>query len=206
MENAKKGLFITFEGADGCGKTTQIDLLNKYLQDKNCETIVTLEPGGSDIGKNLRQILLHHEGYVSPRAELFMYLADRAQHVDAVVVKNVEQGKIVLCDRHIDSLVAYQGYARGGDIEKINFLNEIATNGYKPNLTFVFDVDSEVAQTRVGKVKDRLEKEGLEFHKKVRFGYLELAKKYPDRIKVIDANKTIEEVFEQVKKIINELV
>ena len=206
MENAKKGLFITFEGADGCGKTTQIDLLNKYLQDKNCETIVTLEPGGSDIGKNLRQILLHHEGYVSPRAELFMYLADRAQHVDAVVVKNVEQGKIVLCDRHIDSLVAYQGYARGGDIEKINFLNEIATNGYKPNLTLVFDVDSEIAQTRVGKVKDRLEKEGLEFHKKVRFGYLELAKKYPDRIKVIDANKTIEEVFEQVKKIINELV
>ena len=206
MENAKKGLFITFEGADGCGKTTQIDLLNKYLQDKNCETIVTLEPGGSDIGKNLRQILLHHEGYVSPRAELFMYLADRAQHVDAVVVKNVEQGKIVLCDRHIDSLVAYQGYARGGDIEKINFLNEIATNGYKPDLTFVFDVDSEIAQTRVGKVKDRLEKEGLEFHKKVRFGYLELAKKYPDRIKVIDANKTIEEVFEQVKKIINELV
>ena len=206
MENAKKGLFITFEGADGCGKTTQIDLLNKYLQDKNCETIVTLEPGGSDIGKNLRQILLHHEGYVSPRAELFMYLADRAQHVDAVVVKNVEQGKIVLCDRHIDSLVAYQGYARGGDIEKINFLNEIATNGYKPNLTLVFDVDSEIAQTRVGKVKDRLEKEGLEFHKKVRFGYLELAKKYPDRIKVIDANKTIEEVFEQVKKIINEIV
>ena len=206
MENAKKGLFITFEGADGCGKTTQIDLLNKYLQDKNCETIVTLEPGGSDIGKNLRQILLHHEGYVSPRAELFMYLADRAQHVDAVVVKNVEQGKIVLCDRHIDSLVAYQGYARGGDIEKINFLNEIATNGYKPDLTFVFDVDSEIAQTRVGKVKDRLEKEGLEFHKKVRFGYLELAKKYPDRIKVIDANKTIEEVFEQVKKIINEIV
>ncbi|MBQ7286604.1 MAG: dTMP kinase [Candidatus Gastranaerophilales bacterium] len=206
MENAKKGLFITFEGADGCGKTTQINLLNKYLQDKNCETIVTLEPGGSDIGKNLRQILLHHEGYVSPRAELFMYLADRAQHVDAVVVKNVEQGKIVLCDRHIDSLVAYQGYARGGDIEKINFLNEIATNGYKPNLTLVFDVDSEIAQTRVGKVKDRLEKEGLEFHKKVRFGYLELAKKYPDRIKVIDANKTIEEVFEQVKKIINEIV
>ena len=206
MDNNEKGLFITFEGADGCGKTTQIELLNKYLQDKNCETIVTLEPGGSDIGKNLRQILLHHEGFVSKRAELFMYLADRAQHVDEVIKKNVEDGKIVLCDRYTDSTVAYQGYARNGDIEKIDFLNNIATNNYQPDLTFVFDVDSFVAQSRVGTVKDRLESEGLEFHKKVRFGYLELAKKYPERIKVIDSNKTIEEVFVQVKKIIDEIL
>ena len=201
-----KGLFITFEGADGCGKTTQINLLNEYLKNKNYETIITLEPGGSDIGKQLRQILLHHDGFVSNRAEMFMYLADRAQHVDAVVKKSVEENKIVLCDRHIDSSVAYQGYARGGDIEQINLLNELATGGYKPNLTFVFDVDSNIAQQRVGKTKDRLEKEGLEFHKKVRFGYLELAKKYPDRIKVINSNQTIEEVFEEVKKIINEIL
>lgn len=203
MQENKKGLFITFEGADGCGKTTQIGLLNKYLIEKNYETIVTLEPGGSDIGKNLRQILLHHNGFVSKRAELFMYLADRAQHIDAVIKKNTQEGKIVLCDRHTDSTLAYQGYARGGDIEKITFLNEIATDGYKPDLTFVFDVDSIIAQTRVGKVKDRLESEGLEFHRKVRFGYLELAKKYPERIKVIDANKTIEEVFAQVKNVID---
>ena len=206
MLHNKKGLFITFEGADGCGKTTQINLLNKYLKNKNYETITTLEPGGSDIGKNLRQILLHHDGYVSPRAEMFMYLADRAQHVDAVIKKSVEENKIVLCDRHIDSSVAYQGYARGGDIEQIDLLNNLATGGYKPDLTFVFDVDSLIAQKRVGETKDRLEAEGLEFHKKVRFGYLELAKKYPDRIKVIDANKTIEEVFEQVKKIIEEVL
>ena len=205
MEN-KKGLFITFEGADGCGKTTQIELLKNYLNNLSRQTVVTLEPGGSDIGKSLRQILLHHEGFVSDVCELFLYLADRAQHIETIVLNNVNQGKIVLCDRHIDSTVAYQGYARGGDIEKIDLLNNIATQGYKPDLTFVVDVDSEIAQTRVGKVKDRLEKEGLEFHKKVRFGYLELAKKYPDRIKVIDANKTIEEVFEQVKKIINEIV
>lgn len=203
MQNNKKGLFITFEGADGCGKTTQIELLNNYLNEKKYQTIVTLEPGGSDIGKNLRQILLHHDGFVSKRAELFMYLADRAQHVDAVIKKNVEEGKIVLCDRHTDSTLAYQGYARGGDIERITLLNEIATNNYKPDLTFVFDVDSEIAQTRVGKVKDRLESEGLEFHKKVRFGYLELAKKYPERIKIINSNKTIEEVFAQVKNIID---
>ena len=206
MDTENKGLFITFEGADGCGKTTQINLLNEYLKNKNYKTIVTLEPGGSDIGKQLRQILLHHDGFVSKRAEVFMYLADRAQHVDAVIKKGVEENKIVLCDRHIDSSVAYQGYARGGDIEQINLLNELATGGYKPHLTFVFDVDSTIAQQRVGETKDRLEKEGLEFHKKVREGYLELAKKYPNRIKVIDSNKSIEEVFEQVKKIIDEIL
>lgn len=205
MDN-KKGLFITFEGADGCGKTTQINLLKEYLENKNYEIITTLEPGGSDIGKKLRQILLHHDGFVSPRAEMFMYLADRAQHIDTVIKNNVEKNKIVLCDRHIDSTVAYQGYGRGEDIEQINLLNEIATGGYKPDLTFVFDVDSEVAQKRVGNVKDRLESEGLEFHRKIRQGYLELAKKYPNRIKVINSNKTIEEVFEQVKKIIDEIL
>ena len=201
-----KGLFITFEGADGCGKTTQINLLNEYLKQKKYNTFLTLEPGGSDIGKNLRQILLHHEGFVSDTAELLMYLADRAQHVEAVIMKNVNEGKIVLCDRHIDSTVAYQGYARGGDIEKINQLNEIATQGFKPDVTFVFDVDSEIAQERVGKNKDRMEKEGIEFHKKIRFGYLELAKKYPNRIKVINSNLPIDEVFEQVKKIIDEIL
>lgn len=202
----KKGLFITFEGADGCGKTTQIEKLNEYLKNKNYETVITLEPGGTQIGKNLRQILLHHDGFVSNRAEVFLYLADRAQHVDEIVINGVNEGKIILSDRHTDSFVAYQGYARGGDIEQINLLNNIATSGFKPNLTFVFDVDSEVAQQRVGKTKDRLEGEGLEFHKKVRFGYLELAKKYPERIKVINANLSIEEVFEQVKKIIDEML
>lgn len=200
------GLFVTFEGADGCGKTTQINLLNEYLIKKNYKTVVTLEPGGSEIGKNLRQILLHHKGFVSNRAELFLYLADRAQHIDEIVVKNISEGKIVLCDRCIDSTVAYQGYARGGDIEKINFLNEIATGGVKPDITFVLDIDSEIAQQRLGQEKDRLEKEGLEFHKSVRFGYLELAKKYPDRIKVINSNKSIEEVFLEVRSYIDKLL
>lgn len=202
----QKGLFITFEGADGCGKTTQIGLLNEYLKNKNYETYLTLEPGGCEIGKKLRQILLHHDGFVSSNAEMLMYLADRAQHVEEVIQKNVQENKIVLCDRYTDSTIAYQGYARGGDIKKIEFLNELATNKYEPDLTFVFDVESEIAQKRVGETKDRLEKEGLEFHKKVRFGYLELAKKYPNRIKVIDSNKSIDEVFEQVKKIIDEIL
>lgn len=206
MQNNKKGLFITFEGADGCGKTTQINLLNEYLNKKNYETIITLEPGGTEIGKNLRQILLHHKGFVSNKAELFLYIADRAQHIEETVIKNIKKGKTVLCDRCIDSTVAYQGYARGGDIEKINLLNEIATGGIKPDITFVLDVDSLTAQKRLGSEKDRLEKEGLEFHKKVRFGYLELAKKYPERIKVINANQSIEEVFNNVKKYIDNLL
>ena len=205
MQN-KKGLFITFEGADGCGKTTQIGLVKKYLSEKNINTITTLEPGGSDIGKQLRQILLHYDGFVSSRAEMFLFLADRSQHIDTVIKKNVDEGVVVLCDRHTDSTIAYQGYGKGEDIEQIEFLNKIATDNFKPDLTFVFDVDSLVAQKRVGDNKDRLEAQGLEFHKKVRFGYLELAKKYPQRIKVIDANKTIEEVFEQVKKYIDEIL
>ena len=205
-KSPKKGIFITFEGADGCGKTTQINLLNDYLKEKNYNTVITLEPGGSEIGKNLRQILLHHKGFVSNRAELFLYLADRAQHIDEIVVENVNKGNIVLCDRCIDSTVAYQGYARGEDIDKINFLNEIAMGGIKPDITFVFDVDSEIAQQRLGTEKDRLEKEGMEFHKKVRFGYLELAKKHPERIKVINSNQPIEQVFLEVKKYIDKML
>ena len=129
-------------------------------------------------------------------------MADRAQHVKTVILPALEDGKIVLCDRYIDSSVAYQGYARGLDIEKIINLNTIATDGLEPDLTIVFDVETEIAMQRVGQIKDRLEKEGYEFHKKLRYGYLELAKRFSERIKVVDANLGINEVFEQVKKII----
>ena len=201
-----KGLFITFEGGDGCGKTTQINLLDEYLQSKGYKTLLTREPGSKGLGVKVREILLNYDGEVSSNCESFLFLADRAQHIDTLIKPAIERGEIVLCDRHIDSTVAYQGYARGGDIEKINQLNEIATQGFKPDVTFVFDVDSEIAQERVGKNKDRMEKEGIEFHKKIRFGYLELAKKYPNRIKVINSNLPIDEVFEQVKKIIDEIL
>ena len=206
MENRKNGLFISFEGIDGCGKTTQIELLKKYLDEKKYETIVTLEPGGCEIGKNLREILLFHKGYVSDIAEMFLYLADRAQHIQEIVLKNINEGRIVLCDRCIDSTVAYQGYGRKGNIEQINLLNKIATNGIEPDLTIVFDVDIETAQKRIGNTKDRMEKEGIEFHKRVREGYLELAKKYPKRIKVINSNQEIEKVFSDLKSIIAEII
>lgn len=206
MKKLNKGCFITFEGADGCGKTTQIKLLKEYLDKKNIESITTLEPGGCELGKNLRQILLHYDKPVADKCEIFLYLADRAQHVETTIKPALLDNKVVLCDRYVDSTLAYQGYGRGYDIDLMLNLNEIATSNLKPDLTILLDVSTEVAQTRVGSEKDRMEGEGLIFHKKVREGYLELAKKEPERIKIVDASQTIEEVFCEIKKIIEEFL
>lgn len=198
----KKGIFITFEGADGCGKTTQIELIKKYLDLNNIDNVLTREPGGCDLGLELRKILLHYEKPVSNIAELFLYLADRAQHTEFTIKPLLAEGKIVLCDRYIDSTVAYQGYARGQDIEKIIELNNLVTKNLKPDLTIVFDIDSNLAQSRLKGEKDRLEKEGLEFHKALRKGYLELAKSNPGRIKVISSDDTIENIHKQCVELI----
>lgn len=197
-----QGLFITFEGPDGCGKTTQMKLLAEYFTKNGKEVVLTREPGGKGLGEKVREILLNYDGEVSDRCESFLFLADRAQNIDIVVNPAVKAGKIVLCDRHIDSTVAYQGYGRGLDIERINMLNNLATNGKKPDLTFVFDVDVETSMKRVGKEKDRMESAGVEFHNRVRQGYLELAKQEPQRIKVIDATKSIEEIHKKVVSLI----
>lgn len=201
-----KGLFITFEGADGCGKTTQIKLAAEYLKNKGYDVLLTREPGAKGLGEQLREILLNYDGIVSDRCESFLFLADRAQHIDTIVVPAVDAGKIVLCDRHIDSTVAYQGYGRGQDIEQINKLNMIATNNRKPDLTIVFDIDVETSMSRVGSEKDRMESSGTEFFNKVRHGYLEIAKQEPQRVRVLDAAKSIEEIHESVIKLINSLV
>ncbi len=201
-----KGLFITFEGADGCGKTTQINLLAEYLKNKGETVVLTREPGGKGLGEKVREILLNYQGPVSDRCESFLFLADRAQNIDITVAPAVEKGEIVLCDRHIDSTVAYQGYGRGLDIDRINMLNNIATNGKKPDLTFVFDIDVETSMKRVGKEKDRLESAGIEFHNRVRKGYLELAKQEPQRIKVIDATKSIEDIHKDVINIFENVI
>lgn len=198
-----QGLFITFEGPDGCGKTTQMKLLAEYLEKKGEKVVLTREPGGKGLGEKVREILLNYDGEVSDRCESFLFLADRAQNIDIIVNPAVKAGKIVLCDRHIDSTVAYQGYGRGLDIERINMLNNLATNGKKPDLTFVFDVDVETSMKRVGKEKDRMESAGIDFHNRVRQGYLELAKQEPNRIKVIDATKSIEEIHDEVINILN---
>ena len=202
----KRGYFITFEGADGCGKTTQIQIIKEYLDKKNIENILTREPGGSDLGVHLRKILLHYENPVSNIAETFLYLADRAQHIEYKIKPALESGKIVLCDRHTDSTIAYQGYGREQNIDEIKHLNSIATAGVIPDLTIVFDIDTEIAQKRLQGEKDRLEAEGIEFHKKLRHGYLEIAKNDPKRVKVIDANKSIERVFSDTIKVIEEIL
>ena len=202
----KRGYFITFEGADGCGKTTQIQLIKEYLDKKNIENILTREPGGSDLGVHLRKILLHYENPVSNIAETFLYLADRAQHIEYKIKPALESGKIVLCDRHTDSTIAYQGYGREQNIDEIKHLNSIATAGVIPDLTIVFDIDTEIAQKRLQGEKDRLEAEGIEFHIKLRHGYLEIAKNDPKRVKVIDANKSIERVFSDTIKVIEEIL
>lgn len=200
------GLFITFEGADGSGKTTQLNKIKEMLEEKGFDVVVTREPGALDIGQKIRNILLHHEGVVSDRCEMFLFLADRSQHVETFIKPLLKEGKIVLCDRHIDSTIAYQGYGRGQDIKLLKDLNAIAVNGLNPDLTLLFDVSTETAQTRVGNEKDRMESAGIEFHKKVRNGYLSLQKENSDRIKIIDANKSIEEVFENTKNIVLQLI
>ena len=200
-----KGLFITFEGADGCGKTTQIELLNKYLQENGRSTLLTREPGAKGLGVKLREILLNYDGEVSPQCESFLFLADRAQHIDCIIKPALKEGKIILCDRHTDSTVAYQGYGRGLDLEQINMLNNIATSGLKPDLTIVFDVDVETSMQRVGKEKDRMESAGVEFFNKVRQGYLEIAKQEPNRVKVINSSDTIENIHKQVLELVEKL-
>ena len=197
-----KGLLITFEGGDGCGKTTQIKLLDEYLRSKGYKTLLTREPGSKGLGIKLREILLNYDGEVSPVCESFLFLADRAQHVDCIIKPALEKGVIVLCDRHTDSTVAYQGYGRGLDLEQIHHLNKIATSGLKPDLTIVLDVDVETSQKRVGSEKDRMESAGIEFFERVRNGFLEISKQEPERVKVVDSTQTIEEIHKQILELV----
>ena len=197
-----RGLFITFEGADGCGKTTQIKLLDEYLRAKGYQTLLTREPGSKGLGEKLREILLNYDGDVSPVAESFLFLADRAQHVDCIIKPALDKGIIVLCDRHTDSTLAYQGYGRGLDLEEIRKLNKIATSGLIPDLTIVFDVDIETSQARVGAEKDRMESAGIEFFQRVRNGFLEIAKQEPARVKVINSADSIENIHKRVVELV----
>lgn len=199
-------LFITFEGADGCGKTTQIELVNKYLQEKGYKTLVTREPGAKGLGEKLREILLNYEGEVSPNCESFLFLADRAQHVDCIIKPALKNNTIVLCDRHTDSTIAYQGYGRQLDIQEIKKLNDIAVNGLKPDLTIVFDIDIETSMQRVGKTKDRMESAGMEFFNRVRNGYLAIAQEEPNRVKVINSADTIENIHTKVIELVEEVI
>ena len=201
-----KGIFISLEGIEGTGKTTQSRLLSEVLIEKGYEVILTHEPGGTAIGDRIREILLHvNHGAMSYMTELLLYNAARAQHISEKILPAIKAGKIVITDRFIDSTVAYQGYGRGIDIQLIKSINNIATEGVKPDLTIIFDLDVETGMKRnrgINKI-DRLELEDIEFHRKVRDGYLKIANEEPQRIKVIDASTSIEDVRAKVWEIIS---
>ena len=201
----KKGLFITFEGIDGCGKTTQLENVKKLLEENGIDCVTTREPGALKLGSQIREILLHYDGVVADNCEMFLFLADRSQHVETFIKPMLAEGKVVLCDRHTDSTIAYQGYGRGGDVEKLTELNKIATNGLVPDLTLLFDVSVEIGHLRAGKNLDRLELAGKEFFERTRQGYLTLAEQNSERIKVINAEKSKESVYNDVKSLIMEI-
>ena len=193
-------MFISFEGIDKSGKTTQIRLLMNFLLSKNCSLVVTQEPGGTTSGKRIKKIILG-DSEVDSLTELFLYLADRAQHVKEVIRPSLKKGKIVISDRYTDASLAYQGYGRGLGFNLVNQLNLKVTRGIQPDITFLLDLEPEKAICR-GKRVDRIEKENLFFHKKVREGYLKIAKSNPSRVKLIKADVSFEKIHKMIKDVI----
>lgn len=202
----KKGLFITFEGIDGCGKTTQIELLKEELEKKGYTVLLTREPGAKGLGEKFREILLNYDGEVSSNCESFLFLADRAQHIDTIIKPAINNGTIVLCDRHTDSTVAYQGYGRELDLEQIYQLNKIATNGIVPDITFILDIDIETSLQRIGKGRDRMENAGREFFERVRNGYIKISKQEPERVKLLNGKSPIEEIQNTISNYVEKLI
>lgn len=198
-----RGLFITFEGIDGCGKSTQFQMLKEYLESKGVDFLVVREPGGTVIGEKIREILLNKKNdSMRPLTELLLFEAARAQITEEVVRPALEKGTCVLCDRFFDSTYAYQGYARKLGAEKVLMLNDLATAGLEPDITFLIDIPVSVALERRGirgEADDRMEALGTAFQEDVRKGYLEAAEKF-SRIKVIDGKDEPSVVFEKVKK------
>lgn len=202
----RKGIFITLEGGEGSGKTTLLQKLGFLLAQKNYEVLTTRAPGGTSLGVSIREILLHQKThFLAKKGELFLFLADRAQHTQEVILPALNSGKIVLCDRFNDSTLAYQGAAREENLKFIEQLCDYVTDGLKPHLTIYLDLDpliglkrAKQAITSQGKATyDRLESETVEFHQRVRECYLALAKKHRERFLVISADQTLEQVLSQ---------
>jgi dTMP kinase len=192
------GLFVTFEGIDGCGKSTQVDAARRGLEKKGIACMVTREPGGAPISEKVRAILLSPDnGEMCNTCEVLLYLAARAQHVHEKIAPALTQGAVVLCDRFMDATFAYQSFGRGIQLDLLFSMNDFATAGVVPALTFIFDIDVETAFGRLAKAKkmpDRLEQSGREFFEKVRQGYLALASRFPRRIVVLSGTAPVEEL------------
>ena len=205
-----KGVFITFEGLDGSGKTTQIEKLDDYLIHGGYEVVLTMEPGGTPIGDKIRDILLDPENReMSYKTELLLFEASRAELVAGLIKPALDSGKIVICDRFFDSTIVYQGIARNLGIKEVYDMSLYATSGIEPDLTFLLSLDAASSENRLDsqqKKRDRIEHEEMIFKEKLQEGYLKIAKKFPERFTVIDASKKVDEIFLQISRKVDELL
>ena len=191
-------MFVTFEGLDGCGKTTQAVLLADALRGDGVEVVSTREPGGTPLGEAIRDLVLHG-GHVAPWAEAALYAASRAQHVDGVIRPALERGATVVCDRYVDSSVAYQGVGRGLGLEEVLALNLAVVGGLLPDRTVLVEIDPETAAERVGSSGDRIERDGIALWRRVADAYRTLAERYPERYVVVDGRRSVPEVAEEIR-------
>ena len=209
------GWFITFEGVEGSGKTTQIRLAGEFLREKGLPVLMTQEPGGTPLGERIREILLNQAGFdISGEAEVLLFAAARAQHTDAVILPALETGKVILCDRFSDATIAYQAYGRGLPLEAVREICRFASRGLSPRLTLLFDLPVEkglerafrrIAGREEASREDRFEREHLDFHRRIREGYLGIAQQEPGRVKIIDASRDIESTRREVRAILESL-
>lgn len=207
MAMGVKGLLITFEGSEGSGKSTQIDLIFQYLKNQQRKVVFVREPGGVVISEKIREILLDVKNKnMNDACETLLYMASRAQLVDEVIRPALEEGAIVLSDRYLDSTFAYQGYGNGVDLKAIKSIGKFATGGISPDITFLFDIEAATGLGRIQRAKDRIEQRALDYHNRVRQGYLALAKAEPRRICLIKVNDTKEAIHARVRERVDKLL
>lgn len=193
-------MFITFEGIDGAGKSTQIELLKNYFISQGKEVLALREPGGLKFSENIRNILLSNDTNINNITELLLFLSARSELIEKLILPALNEGKIVICDRFYDSTFAYQGFGRGIDLDKIIQINKIATQGLQPDLTFYLHISIEISLSRnIEKHKDRMESNTLEFMKKVKYGFDAISQMYPNRVKVINAEESVDNIHSMVK-------
>jgi dTMP kinase len=202
-----KGKFITFEGSECCGKSTQSKMLYEYLKEKGRKVIFLREPGGTKVSEDIRQILLDNKNKsITSETELLLYMASRAQTVSEVIKPALDGGQIVVCDRFLDSTIVYQGYGLGIDIKLINILGDFVTAGVKPDLTILLELPLEKALNGICREKDRIESRSFEYHRKVKDGYLKLAGQEPGRIKIVELAEDKNETQEKIRRLVDKII